>query len=438
LENVSDISVQLKALSPDIIVNDGTRNIGQTLSGEEFNLDTPLNFSISRNISQVKKIDLLLTILSGSVQMDADTISLSIGTPQYILKDSTDNISTLWTAYVWSTTTSIYNSAPNCYTESKNGLYANDANNSITLKNEIDLTGVQNPHLSFYTKYDIESNWDYGQVKFSANNGTWISLPGKYNHIGSGSFQPNDQYVYDGLMQEWVKEEIDLSPLVGQKVKIRFEFHSDSYEQRDGWYVDDIEVYQYMILPVELVAFTAVSTDNSVILNWTTASEINNHGFFVQRSDDKVNWNILKFITGKGTTNIFSEYQYLDHSPLNGKSYYRLVQQDFDGSRKILKSTEVNFDAKIKFALEQNYPNPFNPVTVIKYSIPKTSSEEGLKVQLKVYDLLGNEVATLVNEFKQPGNYNVKFNAQSLTSGIYIYQLKAGEFIASRKMTVIK
>lgn len=438
LGNSSDISVQLKALSPDIIVNDGTRNIGQISSGEEFILETPFSFSISQNISQIKKIDMLLSVFSGSVPMDVDTITFSIGTPQYILKDTTDNISTLWNAYVWSTTTSIYNSAPNCYTDSKNGLYANDANNSITLKNEIDLTGVQNPHLSFYTKYDIENDWDYGQVKFSTYNGTWISLPGKYNHLGSGSFQPNDQYVYDGLKQEWVKEEIDLSSLIGQKVKIRFEFHSDSFEQRDGWYVDDIEVYQYMILPVELVAFTGVSTDNSVVLNWSTASEINNQGFFVQRSSDNVTWNNLQFINGKGTTNNYSEYQYFDRSPLNGKSYYRLVQQDLDGTKKILKSIGVNFNTKIKFALDQNYPNPFNPVTIIKYSIPNTNSEAGIKVQLEIYDLLGNEVATLVDEFKQPGDYSVKFNAQNLTSGIYIYQLKTGEFIASRKMTVIK
>ncbi len=439
LANSGNVSVQLKSLSQDITVTNGIQNISQIASGEEYNLESPFSFSVSPNISVVKKEELLLTIFTDLAPMDSDTISFYIGTPQYFFNDTTDNITTLWNANTWSATTSVYYSAPNCYTDSKNGLYANNANNSITLKNEIDLNQAHNPTLSFYTKYDIETGWDFGQVKFSTNNGsTWFSLPGKYNHLGTGSYQPNSEYIYDGKRDEWVKEEIDLSSLAGQKIKIRFEFHSDSYEQRDGWYVDNIEIYQYMILPVELAAFSAVTNENTVMLSWTTASEINNKGFFIQRSSDKMNWNNLQFISGKGTTSNQSEYQYLDKSPLYGKSYYRLVQQDFDGTQKILKSVEVNFTMKIKFALEQNYPNPFNPATVIKYSVPNSSSETGMKVQLKVYDLLGNEVAVLVNEFKQSGNYSIKFNSQNLPSGIYIYQLKAGEFLTSRKMTVLK
>ncbi|RJP62224.1 MAG: T9SS C-terminal target domain-containing protein [Ignavibacteriales bacterium] len=439
LANSDNISVQLKALSEDVSVTNTTQNVNQIGSGEEFSLETPFSFSISQNISSVKKVNLLLAVYNGSVPMAADTISFTIGTPQYFFNDTTDNLTTLWNANTWAATTSVYYSAPNCYTDSKNGLYANNANNSITLKNEIDLNQAHNPTLSFYTKFDIESQWDYGQVKFSTNNGSsWFSLPGKYNHLGTGSFQPNNEYLYDGKKDEWIREEIDLSSLSGKKIKMRFEFHSDSYEQRDGWYVDDIEIYQYMILPVELSSFTVAAGENSVLLNWSTASEINNQGFFIQRSPDKLNWNNLQFINGKGTTSNYSDYQYVDRSPLNGKSYYRLIQQDLDGTQKILKSIEVNFTVKIKFSLEQNYPNPFNPVTVIKYSIPNSNSENGMKVQLKVYDLLGNEVAVLVNGFNQPGNYSVKFSAQQLPSGIYIYQLKAGEFLTSRKMTLIK
>ena len=85
------------------------------------------------------------------------------------------------------------------------------------------------------------------------------------------------------------------------------------------------------------------------------------------------------------------------------------------------------------YSLQQNYPNPFNPTTKIKYSIPEAS-----QVSLKVYDILGNEVASLVNQEKQAGTYEVQFNASSLSSGVYFYKIKSGSFIQTRKMIVLK
>ena len=85
------------------------------------------------------------------------------------------------------------------------------------------------------------------------------------------------------------------------------------------------------------------------------------------------------------------------------------------------------------FTLEQNYPNPFNPSTIIKYSIPSESF-----TTLKVYDVLGNEVATLVNSEKPAGNYEVEFNAKGLSSGIYFYKLKSSGSVLVRKMMVVK
>ncbi|NWG27607.1 MAG: T9SS type A sorting domain-containing protein, partial [Ignavibacteriaceae bacterium] len=92
------------------------------------------------------------------------------------------------------------------------------------------------------------------------------------------------------------------------------------------------------------------------------------------------------------------------------------------------------------FLLFQNYPNPFNPITKIKYQIPASlnSSKGGTLVTLKVYDLLGSELATLVNEEKSAGTYEVEFDAEQLSSGIYFYQLKAGEFIQTKKMVLIR
>ena len=85
------------------------------------------------------------------------------------------------------------------------------------------------------------------------------------------------------------------------------------------------------------------------------------------------------------------------------------------------------------FSLEQNYPNPFNPTTAISYQITAFSH-----VMLKVYDLLGREVATLVDEMKQPGRYEVKFNGSNISSGTYFYRLQAGDFISTKKLVLMK
>jgi hypothetical protein len=92
------------------------------------------------------------------------------------------------------------------------------------------------------------------------------------------------------------------------------------------------------------------------------------------------------------------------------------------------------------YALGQNYPNPFNPTTTIKFSVESASGRTGdpARVTLKVYDVLGREVVTLVNEVKQPGTYTVTFDGEKVSSGVYVYQLRAGEFVASRKMLLLR
>jgi|WetSurMetagenome_2_1015567.scaffolds.fasta_scaffold43224_2 hypothetical protein len=105
-----------------------------------------------------------------------------------------------------------------------------------------------------------------------------------------------------------------------------------------------------------------------------------------------------------------------------------------------LTGVENNSESITDYRLEQNYPNPFNPVTTIKYTIPNVtlSGVEESRVILKVYDVLGTEVANLVNEEKPAGNYNVSFNASSLSSGIYFYKLHAGSFVDTKKMVLLK
>ena len=193
----------------------------------------------------------------------------------------------------------------------------------------------------------------------------------------------------------------------------------------------------YNIIPVELVSFTANVSGNDVVLNWVTVTETNNSGFEVERSkmaNDKnqTGWERIEFVEGNGTTTEIQNYSFTD-KPEPGKYRYRLKQVDFDGSFEYSNVIEVEVGTPQQFSLYQNYPNPFNPATKIKYSVPQFSN-----VVIKVFDVLGKEVATLVNEEKFAGTYELNWNAANLPSGVYLYQLKAADFVQTRKMILLR
>ncbi len=194
-------------------------------------------------------------------------------------------------------------------------------------------------------------------------------------------------------------------------------------------------------LPVELNSFTGVSTTRGVELAWSVASEQDNAGFIVFRDGQQIaHYNSTPELRGRGTTSEGKTYRYTDAFGLEvGKSYtYTLRSVDFDGTIHNINRTavvQVTEAPKVVFAykLEQNYPNPFNPSTKITFSI----KEAGL-VSLKVYDLLGREVATLVNERRSAGIYDVNFNAGALGSGVYFYTLTSSGFSQTKKMMLVK
>ncbi len=156
----------------------------------------------------------------------------------------------------------------------------------------------------------------------------------------------------------------------------------------------------------------------------------------IQKSEirsQKSEWKKIAFIQGCGNSNSPKEYSFEDKNLQAGKLQYRLKQIDFDGKFEYSNAVEVNFDAPVNLVLDQNYPNPFNPTTTIKYEIPKNSF-----VKLSIYDLLGREISTLVNQAQNAGYHEVTFNAKDLASGIYIYQIQAGEFSRIKKMLLMK
>jgi trimeric autotransporter adhesin len=189
------------------------------------------------------------------------------------------------------------------------------------------------------------------------------------------------------------------------------------------------------IVPVEMISFTGTSYPNQVELIWSTATEINNQGFEIHRkSQNRNEWQTIGFVPGFGTTTEPKSYSYIDERVISGNYRYRLKQIDFDGSFTYSNEIEVVVDFTPKeFVLYQNYPNPFNPNTVISYQLPVNGN-----ATLKVYDVLGNEVAILVNDEKQPGVYKIEFDASMFSSGIYFYQLKAGNYIQTKKMVLMK
>ena len=220
-----------------------------------------------------------------------------------------------------------------------------------------------------------------------------------------------------------------------------FHMVSDSLGARLAWaatFNNEQDVYySYItsgIVPVELTSFSASASADVVTLDWTTATELNNRGFNIERSSEKNEWRTIGFIEGKGTTSEPQHYLYSDKlsDVKSNKLYYRLKQIDNDGTFKYSGVVEVGI-APSSFTLSQNYPNPFNPSTKIKYSIPQSS-----KVVVKVFDMLGKEVTTLVNEEKQAGTYELTWNAQDMPSGVYTYSIKAGSYTAVKKMVLIK
>jgi len=189
-----------------------------------------------------------------------------------------------------------------------------------------------------------------------------------------------------------------------------------------------------VVVPVELTSFNASIKGAGVLLEWTTATEINNMGFEIQRNSS-VNWETIGFVEGNGTTSEITTYQFFnDLSDLDNsvKLQYRLKQIDFNGVYSYSDIVEIEFSPE-NYSLSQNYPNPFNPSTSISFTIIKSTF-----VTLKIFNILGNEITTLVNQVMPGGKHKIKFDANNLPSGVYLYTLKAGDFVDTKKMLLMK
>jgi hypothetical protein len=262
--------------------------------------------------------------------------------------------------------------------------------------------------------------------------GGWIIFYGTYYPTGSSTPFVNGTTDFG---QTWV--ETNLSPLTDIIMA------GSRMIDNERWYITGKYMLDYGFLlttlnsgglPVEIISFTGAQSGNSVRLEWTTASETNNNGFEVQQRTPQNEFKTIGFVKGKGTTSEKQFYSFYDKPEvLSNKIIYRLKQIDLDGSISYSNEVVLDFTAPLEFALLQNYPNPFNPVTRISFNVARI-----VPVSLRVYNLLGQEVVTLVNELKTPGIYEVNFDAALLPSGVYLYRLEAGSFAATRRMLLLK
>lgn len=192
-------------------------------------------------------------------------------------------------------------------------------------------------------------------------------------------------------------------------------------------------------VPVELSFFSFSLSEKAVILTWETASETNNFGFEIERRGNPDYWEKAGFVQGNGTTNIPKKYSFTDNSILApGLYFYRLKQIDTDGAFEYSSELQVHLDLPKQYELSDNYPNPFNPVTIINYQIPKS-----IQVEIIVFNTLGQEIRTLINENRSAGYHQVIWDGKDnlgrmVSTGTYLYQMKTEDFIDVKKMILIQ
>ena len=313
-------------------------------------------------------------------------------------------------------------------------------------------------NIDFYQTADVfftdkDTGWitnDYtGYILYKTTNAgvNWATVTGMYQPRKFSFFQNNSHWwvygfshLYETINNGLTWEEI--TPPITVFTRFHAPVNWQGYGVGNLGYV--IRYFDSSYVPVELILFEGIFENNKIILTWQTASELNNRGFYVEKSFDKVNWLNFGFVEGNGTTTNSNTYTFIDDLSLNRNPnhtlFYRLKQIDFDGSFEYSKVIEIEVLNPTDFILYQNFPNPFNPTTIIKFSIPsvETHRDASLLTTLKVYDILGNEITTLVNEEKPAGNYKVIFEPVGLASGVYFYKLASGGNIQTRKLIFMK
>jgi hypothetical protein len=313
---------------------------------------------------------------------------------------------------------------------------------SETLENRVKYVGFDN--LIFNgPEYEVQIGYssEYRKV-------TWIYT---YNEAFAGD--------YESIPEDWLSVlRVTIMFTTGDEKASLSWAGSPSYMVLDdqgnditGDYMPISPDLQDIPLPVEMSAYSAVIENDAATVSWRTETELNNLGFHVYRSENedtdfaKVTTDMIR---GQGSTSMAHEYTYVDDTIEVGKNYWYLVETiSIDGLSTFYGPTQATVSSAVardinaqptEFALKQNYPNPFNPSTQIRYELSSAS-----QVNVTIYDILGSEVRSLVNQYQPAGAYSVSWDGtdnsgQRLESGIFIYEMRAGQHVLYQKMTMLK
>jgi hypothetical protein len=354
--------------------------------------------------------------------------------------------------------------------------YSGNADRRIVM--QVNTQAVTRPVLRFNHRYGFESGYDYGNIEYSLDNVNWVYVTG---------FTGNTNTI-------WKSNEFDITPIKQLNAAyVRFKTTSSGSTNLDGWHLDDVEIYnntktlgiplfddvevdsvsnKYWIAgQMEIKSANAYSGEQvwsllpsggsynyltlSGVMNLTNApspfisvwvKKANSGSGYVAieaSNDGGATWTRLKepFFSGATYTNVTASLQNYrqanvlvrigGYSP-SGDTYYfdDITIADSTGWSAV---DDLNGITPTDFELSQNYPNPFNPSTTIRYAVPNES-----KVSISVFNLLGQEVATLVNDVKAAGYHEVVFNASDLSSGVYLYRISAVSSVGSKEFTSTK
>lgn len=251
--------------------------------------------------------------------------------------------------------------------------------------------------------------------------------------ISPGPVETRVALVPPGTTETWIQRDIPLANFapvnLSNVIQLKFDGNGTIY-------LDNIYFWNG-IIPVELTSFNAIANNNTVQLTWETATESNNSGFQVERKSTG-EYEAIGFVDGFGTTTEPVRYSFIDSDLNPGSYYFRLKQIDYDGTFEYSNSVEVEIIGPEVYSLQQNYPNPFNPGTKITFSIADDSF-----VSLRVFDVLGQEITTLINNDLAAGLHTYDFDASGLNSGVYFYKIETNSnsgrtFNDVKKMILLK
>lgn len=289
-----------------------------------------------------------------------------------------------------------------------------------------------------YNTFGCSGTYEFPVWEYSHSLG--FSVTGGYVYRGQNVPELYGKYIYGDYVSTrvWALQYDGINPTINTQItQAPGSITSFGVDESNELYLVSFngKIYRFIptIVPVELISFNATLVDGKVKLDWYTETETNNAGFSIERASNGIDFQEIFFIGGNGTSTNRNVYSYIDETAKSGVYYYRLKQMDFDGSFEYLKVISIDIGMPGGFILEQNYPNPFNPATKIGFQIPNSGF-----ITLKVYDLLGNEAAIILNEEKESGYYQVEFDASRFSSGVYFYKLTTDNFSATRKMTIMK